>query len=140
MNRVIKPFAGLVLLWAVAVPVCFADETETQSPQDKWGVEIVMLRTTAQGYMVDFRYRVTDPEKSKPILSRNTKPYLVDQKTGTNIRVATSRFGSMRQTTTAPATNRIYTVLFTNPGQTIKKGDKVTIVMGDLKIEDVAVN
>ena len=33
----------------------------------KWGVEILFLRETAAGYMLEFRYKVLDPAKAAPL-------------------------------------------------------------------------
>jgi len=135
--------AASFLLSVLCAGICLGSDAETQPMKeltDQWGVEIVNLRTTAEGYMLDFRYRVIDPDKSMTLLDRKTKPYLIDPRNGAKIPVVTSRFGSMRSTTTRPIANRIYTVLFVNPGKSIKKGDKLTVVMGDFKAENVAVN
>ncbi|RMG84918.1 MAG: hypothetical protein D6708_16425, partial [Candidatus Dadabacteria bacterium] len=35
--------------------------------REKWGIEVVGVMLSAGGYMLDFRYRVVDPEKAKPL-------------------------------------------------------------------------
>jgi len=47
-----------------------------------WGVKILGVRLSAAGHLLDFRYRVTDPEKAVPLFHRKTKPYLVDEASG----------------------------------------------------------
>jgi len=106
---------------------------------EKWGVNIMAVRTTAEGFMLDFRYRVTDPEKSVKLLDRKVTPILVDQKSGAKIPVVRSRFGPMRQTTTKPTVNRVYTIIFSNPNKSVKKGDKVTVELGEFKAENLVV-
>jgi hypothetical protein len=53
--------------------------------KSKWGVKVEGIRLSAADYMLDFRYRVIDPEKAKPLLSRQVKPYLVDQESGAKL-------------------------------------------------------
>ena len=89
--------------------------------------------------MLDFRYRVIDPEKASLLLRRDVKPYLIDQATGSKFSVPRTKLGPMRQTAVKPAANRNYIILFGNPGGTVKPGSKVTFVLGDLKIEDLVV-
>jgi hypothetical protein len=106
---------------------------------EKWGVKVEVIRTTAEGYMLDFRYRVTNPEKSMRLMDPHIIPFLIDQKTGNKISVQSGRLGPMRQTAAKPKENRVYTVIFSNPNKSVKKGDKVTVVMGDFRAENLAV-
>jgi hypothetical protein len=115
---------------------------ETPSIQDRWGIEIVAIRLSAAGQMLDFRYRVIGPDKAGPILDPKVKPYLIDQKSGAKFTVPiTPKVGSLRQTSRSgpPQTNRIYFILFSNPGRSVQVGDKVTVVIGDFRAEDLIV-
>ena len=117
-------------------------ETSPQSGanlKQKWGVEIVGICLSANGYMLDFRYHVADSEKASPLFTWKVKPYLVDQASGAKFLVPNPpKVGSLRSTR-RPESNRNYFMLFANPGQFIKKGSKVTIVMGDFKAENLVV-
>ena len=39
-----------------------------------WGIRIESLRLSASGYMLDFRYRVVDERRAKPLFERKIKP------------------------------------------------------------------
>jgi len=106
---------------------------------EKWGIEIIGIRLTAGDQMLDFRYRVIDPEKASLLLQRQTQSYLIDQATGGKLAVPRTKLGPMRQTSVKPLPNRNYFILFANPGRSVKLGDKVTLVLGDLKIVDLVV-
>jgi hypothetical protein len=106
---------------------------------EKWGIEIIGIRLTAGDQMLDFRYRVIDPEKASSLLKRQTESYLIDQATGRKLAVPKTKLGPLRQTSVKPLPNRIYFILFANPNRSVKLGDKVTLVLGDLKIEDLVV-
>ena len=108
--------------------------------ENKWGVKVEDIRLSSAGYMLDFRYRVLDPQKAAPLLSRQVKPYLVDQESGSKLIVpAPPKVGSLRQKSYQPISNKIYFILFSNPGRLVKPGNKVTVVIGDFRAEDLIV-
>ena len=109
---------------------------------DKWGIEIVGVWRSAAGYMLDFRYRVIDPEKAQPLLSRGSgiRPYLIDQATGAQLGLASSpKVGPLRQTTQEPTAGRVYFAIFANPGAAVASGSKVTVVIGEFRAENLVV-
>lgn len=111
-----------------------------QNQKERWGVEVVGVHVSAGGYMLDFRYRVTDPEKAMELFKRQNKPYLIDQLTGRKLLVPnTPKVGPLRQTTRKPEAGRVYYALFGNPGCLVKTGGKVTVVIGDFRAEDILV-
>jgi hypothetical protein len=107
--------------------------------EQKWGITVRNVRLTAAGRMVDFRYRVVDPDKAWTLLQKERKAYMVDQKTGKQLAVPTTKLGPLRQTAVKPTQNRDYIILFTNTGSIVKTGDKVTVVIGDFKAENLTV-
>ena len=108
--------------------------------EQQWGVQICGIRLSAADYMLDFRYRVIDPEKAKPLLSRQVKPYLVDQESGAKLIVpAPPKVGSLRQKSNEPLPGKIYFIIFSNPGKLVKRGNKVTVVIGDFKAEGLII-
>lgn len=112
---------------------------DVQQLREKWGIEPVSLRLTAAGYMVDFRYRVTDPKKAEPFFYARSKPVLIDQASGKKLSVPVApKVGALRQKTNKPEVSRIYFVLFGNSG-VVKAGNKVTLIIGDIRIEDLTV-
>jgi hypothetical protein len=89
--------------------------------------------------MLDFRYHVLDGEKAAPLFSREIRPYLIVQVSGERLSVAeTQRFGALRQTR-KPYSNKNYYIIFGNPAKKVKRGDTVTVVIGDLEIKDLIV-
>ena len=107
---------------------------------EEWGIEVVGLTASAAGYLLDFRYRITDPEKASSFMDRQAKPYLVDEATGAKLFVPSPpKVGPLRQTTRQPRTDRTYAVLFANPGRFLAAGDRVTLVVGECRLENVIV-
>lgn len=106
---------------------------------DKWGIEIVAMRSTAAGHMVDFRYRVLDAEKAAPLFKRQTKPYLIHQTSGKVLSVPnTAKLGSLRNSNT-PQNGRIYWMFFGNHHRLVQRGDKVTVAIGEFRVTDINV-
>jgi hypothetical protein len=105
------------------------------------GIEIVGLRRSAAGYMLDFRYRLLDPVKAAPLLDRKLSPYLLDEATGAQLRVPTApKVGQLRPTSRNKIIpGRNYYILFANPGRYLKAGSKVSLVSGDALIHNLTV-
>ena len=106
---------------------------------EKWGIEITSLRMAAANHMVDFRFRVLDAKKAGPLFVRQTKPYLLDQKTGKVLAVPnTAKIGPLRNSNT-PQEGRIYWMFFGNHTGLVQAGNKVTVVIGEFKVENLVV-
>jgi len=107
--------------------------------EKSWGVRPVAVLLSAGGYMLDFRYHVSDAEKAAPLFSRQIRPYIIDQSSGAKFFVPeTAKVGALRQTR-KPYPDKNYFIIFGNPAKFVKKGNKVTVVIGDLKIENLVV-
>lgn len=139
------PVIGLVLALFLAGGCATTRPTgESGSSQieERWGVRIEGVRLSAADNMLDFRYRVIDPEKALPLLDSAVKPYLVDQSSGARMMVPNPpKVGPLRQTSRGgkPIADRTYFILFANPGKYVKTGNKVTVVIGDFKAENLVV-
>ena len=108
--------------------------------EEALGIRVSGVRCTAQGHMIDFRYRVVDPARSRPLLDRSLKPRLIDEATGVTFTVPNPpKVGPLRQTTLAPEEGRIYFILFANPGHYLKPGSRVAIALGEHRLEHLVV-
>ena len=132
-----------VLSVSVAPGKAFSEETKEKveaapvqslSPEElekKWGIRPLNIRQTADGNMLDFRYRIIDEKKAAPLFSPQIKPILIDEDTGAVMAVPTvPKVGAMRSTR-KPLKDRNYFILFANPQKRIKPGHKVTVTIGD---------
>jgi hypothetical protein len=105
-----------------------------------WGVDIIGVKPVSSGYMLSFRYRIVDPAKAKLLNERKTKAYLIDEASGTTLAVpAMENIGELR-TGTTPQPDRIYFMIFGNPGRLVRSGAKVSIVAGAFRIEGLVVD
>jgi hypothetical protein len=117
--------------------------TQLDQVEEKWGIQVVALRSTMAGMMIDFRYKVLDAEKAAPLLDLNTKAYLLVERNGAKLDVPSSqKIGALRQTMHPKKIKEgfDYFVLFGNPGSKYAKpGDKVAVVIGDFKAENLVI-
>lgn len=106
---------------------------------EKWGIKVMAIHTAAAGNMVDFRYKVLDPKKAESLFAKKTKPYLVHQKTGKILEVPrTAKVGPL-MSSYHPQQDRTYWMFFGNQTKLVQSGDKVTVVIGDFKAENLVV-
>jgi hypothetical protein len=105
-----------------------------------WGVEIIGVKPVSSGYMLEFRYRVLDPDKVKLLNDRKSKAYLRDEASGTVLAVpAMENVGELRSGS-KPELNRIYFMIFGNPGKLVKSGSRVAVIVGDFHVDGLIVD
>ncbi len=150
-RRVAAAVLALSVL-TVAGPRASAKERQSQESADawrarrgpyfmrNWGIDVVGIRRVASGLMLRFDYRVGDPARAAALNDKKTRPYVVDEATGTALAVpALENVGELRQV--APfEPERIYFIIFGNPGGLVKRGGRVTLVVGDLRAEGLQVD
>lgn len=119
-----------------------AVQAETSAVETTYGIRVEGLRLTAAGSMLDFRYRVLDAQKAAPFLNGKIQAYLVDDVRNAKLGVPnTPKLGRIRQTSRNNVihTDRSYFIMFGNPGKALQSGDKVALLLGEVKITDLTV-
>ena len=117
-----------------------AIQKQLSSAQDASGIKVVRVTYAVGGMKLDLRYKVTDLKKAQQILTNKTPVSLIDQATGKVLKVPNMpKVGKLSQSPTQNETWRVYWMMFDNPGVLVKKGGKVTLVLGDVKIKDIIV-
>lgn len=115
-------------------------EKSDQSLKEKWGVGDFKVRHTSAGYMLDIRYRVFDSAKAKPLFSRKLRPFVIEEASAVKYGVpASPKVGFLRQAPSHIKENKEYFLMIANPGKKIKTGDKLTLVIGDFRVEHLTV-
>jgi hypothetical protein len=121
-----------------------APETAIQDPEarrallERWGVVLKGVRKAAGGYMIDFRFRVVDAEKALPLFDPKVQPYLLRE--GSDIKLPVpvgEKVGAFRTTNRGKniQSNKDYYMLFANPDAYVEPGDKVSVVIGDFRVD-----
>lgn len=126
------------ILW-IAAFYCQLPACAPAPVGSEWGVQVSSIRVTGADHFVDFRYRVLDPEKASAIMGRDQKVALVDLASGTELPVTVNKLGPMKSTAVKPEVNRDYVILFSNANKVLKPGSRVTVVMGDARLQNLTV-
>jgi len=133
------PDPASLTMATIAAPEAVRHPREKTYMKRQWGVEVLYVRTTAAGYMLEFRYKVLDPEKAKPLFERQTKPMLTHVETGSKFVVPTpAKTGALRNSN-PPLANHTYWMFFANPGKLVKPGEHVNVEIGDFVAERLVV-
>lgn len=136
-------FLWCLLVLSLSINSCILvkkDNTKNLNIEESFGIKIMGLRLSADGYMLDLRFRVMDPERSKPFFDHTVKPYLVDKRTGGRFSILDApKIGSLRQMPKTPEINKVYFILFANPGKFLKKGDILSLVVGNIRIDNIII-
>lgn len=99
---------------------------------DSLGIAVHGLHLSAHGYILDLRYRVTDPAKAAVLLDSKRKVQLLDPRRGAALGIPESPvIGPMRQTARNHVLyqDRDYFVLFVNPGHAVRAGETVQLAI-----------
>lgn len=114
------------------------EQSISENLQEMWGIQLTALHLTASGHMIDFRYKVLDADKAAPLFKRQTKPFLVHEESGKVLAVPnTAKVGALRNSN-FPKQGRIYWMFFGNNGL-VQAGDKVSVVIGDFRADNLVV-
>ena len=110
---------------------------------EKWGVKLISLNLTAASYMMDFRFRVLDANKALPLFDYRIKPYIVVPRSGARLPVpmaARSEHSDPPNRGKNIKADKNYYMVFGNPDHHVKQGEKVNLVIGDFKADNITVN
>ena len=108
----------------------------TSELAEQMGIEVVSLRTTAGGHMLDLRYRVVDVDKAHQVLKVASKidVVVIDKVNDVVAQVPQTMLGKLRGKSGIARTDRVYYVIFGNPHQMIQSGGSVDIQFGDVTV------
>jgi hypothetical protein len=104
-----------------------------------WGVDAFGAQLAESGQLVRFSYRVVDATLAKPLLDKVSNPSLLDERRHAVLSVPQmEKVGPLRQA--GPAKNgKTYWVLFSNRGGVVQPGDRVSVVIGSVRIDGLIV-
>lgn len=125
---------------AAQEPVKNEVKPEKSKLEEDWGIKVESTTLSAGDYMIDFRFRVLDAAKAAQIFDRRIMPQMIDQATGATFIVPSPpKVGQLRSGGNIKE-GKIYYIFFANPAKYVKSGSKITIEIGDFKIQDIVVN
>src|SRR5581483_6232391 len=107
--------------------------------QVEWGVDSFVTKAVQSGQMIRFGYRVVNADKAKALNDKKATPYLIDPRAGVKLVVPSmGKVGQLRQSGT-PEVGKTYWMLFSNKGGFVKKGSRVSVVIGRFRVGELLV-
>jgi len=104
-----------------------------------WGVDSLRVKLAESGELVRFNYRVLDPEKAAALNDKKAEPELIDPQAGVKLEVPQmEKIGKLRQSST-PKAGMVYWMAFSNPTRAVRRGDRVDVVIGTFRANNLIV-
>ena len=104
-----------------------------------WGVDSFAAKSVESGEMIRFSYRVLDAKKAAPLNDKRNQPELVDEQVGVKLSVPTlEKVGQLRQSST-PEEGKVYWMVFSNKERYVKRGHRVSVVIGKFRVDNLFV-
>lgn len=105
-----------------------------------WGVDSLSVRWAESGEVIRFSWRVLDAEKAKTLNEKKLEPFLIDPQAGVKLVVPTlEKVGQLRQSST-PEAGKSYWMAFSNKGRRVKRGDRVSVVIGKFRADGLMID
>lgn len=103
------------------------------------GVDDPRVQLTASGNLVRFSYRIVDAAAAKELLDHNATPYLYAIRSHALLHVPEmEQIGPLRQTGEIEV-GKMYWMVFSNKGNFVKAGDRVSVIVGTYHIDGLLV-
>jgi hypothetical protein len=105
-----------------------------------WGVDSLAVKWTESGEVIKFTYQVLDANKAKPLNDKKNEPSLIDPRARVKLVVPSlEKIGQLRQSST-PEAGKTYWMAFSNKGRLVKRGDHVSVVIGQFHADGLVVD
>ena len=103
------------------------------------GVDDLKVRRTNAGNLIRFSYRVVNSEQAKTLNDRSATPLLIGHTSHAVLNVPVmDKVGPLRQST-VPEVGKEYWMVFSNKGDVVKTGERVSVVIGAFRIDGLLV-
>lgn len=98
----------------------------------RYGIDVNLIGVTAAGGLIEFRYQVVDPDKADQMMQDATLlPIVVVEDTGATMVIPRPHHA------VDPQLGATYFFLFANAHNAIHAGSRLTLVMGDTRLEHI---
>jgi hypothetical protein len=104
-----------------------------------WGVDSLSVKAAESGELIRFSYRILDPQKAKILNDKQVPAFLNSPEHRIQLVIPSlEKVGQLRQSNT-PEAGRSYWMAFSNPQRSVKRGDRVNVVIGQFHADGLAV-
>jgi hypothetical protein len=104
-----------------------------------WGVDALTVKAVEAGELIRFSFEVLDPAKATTLNDKKLEPKLIAPDAKAVLVIPSlEKVGQLRQSST-PEAGKSYWMAFSNPRRTVKRGDRVNVVIGQFHAEGLVV-
>ena len=104
-----------------------------------WGVDSLSVKAVESGEIIRFSYRVLDEDKALTLNDKKVDPALICPDKRVKLIIPNmEKVGQLRQSST-PEAGKSYWMAFSNSGRVVKRGDRVNVVIGNFRAENLVV-
>jgi len=104
-----------------------------------YGVDDLSAKLAESGQLVRFSYRVVDVAKAKPLHEKTSTPSLLDEKVHAVLQVPVmEKVGPLRQAM-PPEYGKSYWMVFSNKGNLVRAGHRVSVVIGAVRVDGLVI-
>jgi hypothetical protein len=105
-----------------------------------WGIDDPRVKAVESGVILQFSYRVLDPDKAKALSNKDFAPLLESPEKGVQLVVPSlEKVGQLRQAPHKIEAGKTYWMAFSNSGRILKPGDRVDIEIGSFRARGILV-
>ena len=105
----------------------------------QWGVDSLQAHQTNAGNLIRFSYRVIDTSKAKVLIDRTAAPQMLSPRANVALQIPVmDKVGPLRQSTELEP-GKVYWMAFSNKGNLVKSGDRVSVVVGAFQVDGLIV-
>ena len=104
-----------------------------------WGIDSLSVRAVESGELIRFSYRVLDPGKASVMNDKKTEAFLIFPEGHIKLVIPSlEKVGQLRQSN-KPLSDTSYWMAFSNPLRTVRRGDRVNVVIGQFHADGLVV-
>lgn len=103
--------------------------------EEATGIRVIYIAVVGVGGMLDLRYQVLDPDKALIVHDDDNPPTIIDGDTGIGLNRPRHEHGGAEEMRMAG----VYQEQLMNSDGIVKRGEEVTLVIGDARLENVTV-
>jgi hypothetical protein len=104
-----------------------------------WGIDSLSVKVAESGELIRFSYAVLDANKASPLNDKKFEPKLIAPDAHAILVIPSlEKVGQLRQST-PPEAGKSYWMAFSNPRRTVKRGDKVNVMIGQFRADGLII-
>ena len=104
-----------------------------------WGVDQLTVKLAESGQLVRFSYRVVDADKAQGLEDKAASPALLDEGAHVALSIPVmDKVGPLRQSMPAE-TGKTYWMMFSNKGNKVNSGHRVSVMIGAIRFDGLIV-